>query len=233
METDHNIEYLAIDERWAIFSTNSLDEHIQKNVVRGVFHKNVPKDVMDDFKTIEYQQVYSYFHWPLMDEALNKGLRLLEMAIKLKAQESGIALKTPDAKPREKSFNQLINEVCKGEPLTQLRETIHHLRNIRNFTTHRDSNSYLGGTGGMVKRNLMRLVNLINDLFQDSELLKVNLSSEKVERILFEKAYLDRYTIFPPLTKDDFVNEAQWTYEENKYMDKLWQNMTQGRPTIS
>lgn len=233
MEADKYSEYLAIDERWAIFETNSFEEHIHINVVKGVFDKSVPEDVISDFKTIEYQQVYSYYHWPLMDEALNKGLRLLEMAIKLKAKESGIALKTPDAKPREKSFNQLINEVCKGEPLIQLKETIHHLRNIRNFTIHKDSNSYLGGTGGMVKRNLMGLVNLINDLFLDPEELKVKLISEKAERELFVKDFLDRLIISPPLTKYDFANEAQWAYEQNKYMDKLWLSRTQGLPVIS
>jgi hypothetical protein len=226
-------EYLAIDERWAIFSTNSLDDHIHKNVVRGIFDKNVPKDIVDDFKTIEYQQVYSYYHWPLMDEALNKGLRLLEMAIKLKAAQSGIALKTQEAKPREKRFNQLINEVCKMEPLTQLKETIHHLRSIRNFTTHKDSNSYLGGMGGLVKRNLMRLVNLINDLFLDPEELRVKLISEESDRALFVKDYLDRLTTSLPVTKDLFTNEAHWAYEEEKYMDKLWQSMTQGLPVIS
>ncbi|WP_157359712.1 hypothetical protein [Algoriphagus mannitolivorans] len=224
---------MAIDERWVIFNTNSLEEHIHKNVVKGIFHKHVPKDIVDDFKTIEFQQVYSYYHWPLMDEALNKGLRLLEMSIKLKAKESGIALKTPDSKPREKSFNHLINEVCKGEPLTQLKETIHHLRNIRNFTTHKDSNSYLGGIGGMVNRNLMRLVNLINDLFLDSEELKVKLISEEAERALFVKDFLESLTMTPPLTKELFANEAEWAYEEKKYMDNLWLSMTQGLPVIS
>lgn len=233
MRTVQYREYIAIDERWAIFSTDSLEEHIQKNVVRGIFHKDVPKDIVEDFKTIEYQQVYSYYHWPLMDEALNKGLRLLEMAIKLKAEESRLALKTLDAKPREKSFNLLINEVCKMEPLIQLKETIHHLRKIRNFTTHKDSNSYLGRTGGMVKRNLMCLVNLINDLFLDPEELKVKLISEEAERALFVKDYLDRLTTSPPDTKVLYTNEAHWAYEENKYMDKLWLSMTQGLPIIS
>lgn len=233
MEKDKYREYLAIDECWAIFNTNSLDEHIHKNVVKGVFHENVPKDILDDFKTIEYQQVYSYYHWPLMDEALNKGLRLLEMAIKLKAKESGIELKTLDAKPREKSFNQLINEVCKMEPLTQLKKTIHHLRDIRNFTTHKDSNSYFGGMGGLVKRNLMRLVNLINDLFLNPEELKLKLISEEAERALFVKDYLDRLSTSLPDTKDLFTDEAHWAYEENNYMDKLWLSMTHGLPVIS
>jgi hypothetical protein len=232
METDRYREYLAIDERWAIFSTDSLEEHIQKNVVRGIFYLNVPKDIVDDFKTIEYQQVYAYYHWPLMDEALSKGLRLLEMTIKLKAKELQIPLRTSGLKPKDKSFNQLINEVCKGEPLIQLKETIHHLRNIRNFTTHKDSNSYLGGMGGLVKRNLMGLVNLINDLFLNPEELKVKLISEKAERELFVKDFLDRLIISAPLIKDDFANEAQWAYEEEKYMGKLWLRMTQGLPVI-
>lgn len=130
---------------------------------------------------------------------------------------------SPVYPPRDKNLNQLINEVCSDKPLIQLRETIHHLRNIRNFTTHKNSNSILGRTGGMVRRNLIRLVNLINDLFQDSEALKVDLSSEKVKRILFEKAYLDRLTVCPPLTKDLLADEAQWAYEETKYQRMIIQ----------
>lgn len=221
MDASQNIEYLGVDERWEIFGTNSLEEHIQKNVVRGVFEKNVPKDIVDDYKTIEYQQVYSYYHWPLLDEALNKGLRLLEMAIKLKAKESGIALKSYAVKPKEKRFSQLIDEVCKEEPLLQLKETIHHLRNIRNFTIHKEANSYFGGLGGLVRRNLQRLVNLINDLFQDPEVLKFNLLSEKAESLLFVDTYLGTLTISPPLIKEDFKNEALWAFEEMKYKRML------------
>ena len=223
MEVGKHIAYLEIDDRWAIFSTNSMDEHIQNNVVKGVFGKAVPKDIIGDFKTIEYQQVYAYYHWPLMDEALSKGLRLLEMAIKLKAKELEIPLGTAGLKPKDKNFNQLINEVCSVEPLVHLKETIHHLRNIRNSTTHRDSNSYMGGMGGLVKRNLMRLVNLINDLFLDPEELKVKLTSEKAERELFVKDYLDSLTISPPLTKELYANEAEWAYEKEKYHRMVWQ----------
>jgi hypothetical protein len=233
METSQNNKYLAVDDRWAIFSTNSMEEHIHKNVVKGVFDKNVPKDIVDDFKTIEYQQVYSYYHWPLMDEALNKALRLLEMSIKLKAKQLDISLKKQDSKPLDKSLNHLINEVCANEPLIELRETIHHLRNLRNQTTHKDSDSYMGGTGGMVKRQLMRLVNLINDLFLDPEELKVKLISEKTERELFVNNYLDSLILSPPLTKDILVNEAIWAWEKNKYMDKLWLSMTKGLPVIT
>ncbi|WP_339880602.1 hypothetical protein [uncultured Algoriphagus sp.] len=233
MEAGKYSEYLKIDDRWAIFSTNSMEEHIQKNVIQGVFDKAVPKDIIGDFKIIEYQQVYAYYHWPLMDEALSKGLRLLEMAIKLKAKELSISLKTQDSRPRDKNFNQLINEVCKGEPLIQLKETIHFLRGLRNITTHKESDSYLGGTGGMVKRQLMRLVNLINDLFLNPDELKVKLVSKKAERELFVKNYLESLIISPPATKDLFANEAEWGYEENKYMNKLWLSMTQGLPIIS
>lgn len=233
MEASQDKTYLAIDDRWEIFGTNSIDEHIHKNVVKGVFDDTIPKEIIGDFKTIEYLQVYAYYHWPMMDEALSKGLRLLEMAIKLKAKELEIPLRTSGEKPKDKNFSLLIREVCADEPLIQLRETIHHLRNIRNRTTHRESHYYLGGTGDIIKRNLMRLVNLINDLFLDPEELKVKLISEEAERALFVKNYLDRLTISPPLTKENFTDVAEWAFEEKKYMDKLWENKIKGLPVIS
>jgi len=221
MEASQSTEYLASDDRWVIFDTNSIEEHIQKNVVKGVFEKSVPVDIVTDFKTIEYVQVYAYYHWPLMDEAMSKGLRLLEMAIKLKAKELGIPLRSSGLKPRDKNFNQLINEVCIEEPLIQVRETIHFLRGLRNMTIHRDSDSYIGGTGGLIIRNLMRLVNLINEMFLDPEKLKVKHISEKPERELFIKNYLGSLIISPPFMKEDFVNEAEWAFEVDMYKRKL------------
>jgi hypothetical protein len=232
MEANQEKTYLAVDDRWAIFGTNSIDEHIHKNVVKGVFDDTVPKEIIGDFKTIEYLQVYSYYHWPMMDEALSKGLRLLEMAIKLKAKELEIPLR-PRLKPKDKNFSLLIREVCAEEPLIQLRESIHHLRDFRNILTHMDSNDFVGGTGDIVKHNLMRLVNLINDLFLAPDELKSKLVSEKAERALFVKNYLDRLTISPPLTKDLFTGVAEWAFEEKKYMDKLWENKIKGLPVIS
>lgn len=233
MKANQDKTYFAVDDRWAIFGTNSIDEHIHKNVVKGVFDDTVPKEIIGDFKTIEYQQVYAYYHWPLMDEALSKGLRLLEMAIKLKAKDLEIPLRTTGLKPKDKNFNQLIREVCAEEPLIQLSETIHHLRSLRNILTHMDSNDFVGGTGGIVKRNLMRLVNLINDLFLAPEELKNKLDSEKASRAEFVKDYLDKLVPSPPFTKDFFAVDAHWAFEENKYMDKLWLKMTQGMPVIS
>ncbi|MCR9015723.1 hypothetical protein [Aquiflexum gelatinilyticum] len=233
MEANQEKTYLAVDDRWAIFGTNSIDEHIHKNVVKGVFDDTVPKEIIGDFKTIEYLQVYAYYHWPMMDEALSKGLRLLEMAIKLKAKELKIPLQNSGEKPKDKNFNQLTNEVCAEEPLIQLKETIHHLRNIRNILTHTDSNDFVGGTGDIVKRNLMRLVNLINDLFLAPEVLKSKLVLEKAERAVFVKNYLNRLTISPPFTKEHFMGIAEWAFEEKKYMDKLWENKIKGLPVIS
>lgn len=210
-------KYLEPDGLWKVFGTNSMEEHIEKNVVRGVFQKAVPEDVINDFKTIEYQQVNAYYHWQLMDEALNKGLRLLEMAIKLKAKELKIELTTSGAKPKDKSFNALINEVCKLEPLDQLKDHIHHLRNLRNLTTHKDSNSFIGGTGGMAQRTLMRLVNLINDLFLDPEQLKINLRLQSAAREFFVNHYMENLDIDPPHLKPAFLNEAHWEFEIARY----------------
>lgn len=217
MEKENSKEYLEPDNLWRVFGANSFEEHLQKNVVTGVFHFAVPEDIVNDFKTIEYQQVYAYHHWQLMDEALNKGLRLLEMAIKLKAKELKIELTTSGVKLRDKSFNTLINEVCKLEPLDQLKDHIHHLRNLRNLTTHKDSNSFIGGTGGMVQRTLMRLVLLINDLFTDSEQLKINLGLQSADREFFVNHYMENLDIDPPHLKPAFLSEAHWEFEIARY----------------
>lgn len=151
--------YYKPDDRWKMFGITKKELFEQQFVVKGCFHKGVPKDVKDAFITVEHLMAYAYYYWFLYDEAFNKALRLLEMAIKQKAKLKGIPL-------NNKSFDILINEICSESNNEQLKNSLHRARKIRNKQVHADSNSSSGLIGGK-DRNIKLFVNLLNELFLD------------------------------------------------------------------
>jgi hypothetical protein len=155
--------YYEPDDRWEMYSITNKEQFEQQFVVKGYFHAGVPNDVKDAFTTVEYLLAHSYYYWPMYDEAFNKVLRLLEMAIKQKAIKEGVQVKT-------KSFDKLIKEICKESYHDRLRNDLQRARKIRNDQVHADSNSYSGAIGGKGK-NIQLFVNIINELFRDENWL--------------------------------------------------------------
>lgn len=155
--------YYEPDDRWEMFGVTNKEQFEQQFVVKGYFHEGVPMDVKDAFTTVEYLLAHAYYFWPMYDEAFNKALRLMEMAIKQKAVQQGVLLKN-------KSFDKLINEICKESFNERLRNDLHRARKIRNNQVHAESNSYSGAIGGKVK-NIQLFVNIFNELFRDNDWL--------------------------------------------------------------
>lgn len=164
--------YYEPDDRWEMFGITNKEEFEQKYIVKGYFHEGVPKDVKDAFITVEYLMASAYYFWFLYDEAFNKALRLLEMAIKQKAKFKGIPL-------NNKSFDLLINEICSESYNEQLKNSLHRARKIRNKQVHADSNSSSGLIGGK-DRNIKLFVNLLNELFLDDSWQMVQFEKQEL-----------------------------------------------------
>lgn len=160
-------KYFVSDDRWAIVcSIQSRSEFINKYVVEGAFHSDVPMDVKDAFETIEYLQAHAYYSWQLYDEAFNKSLRVLEIAIKQKANQMKIPLinKQKNGKVWDKSLGALIDEICEKPQHQIFYDDLCRLRDLRNIQMHPDHYSFMGATG-RIKHNILLVVNLINMLF--------------------------------------------------------------------
>lgn len=151
--------YYEPDYRWEIYGITTKEQFEQQFVVKGFFHEGVPMDVKDAFTTVEYLQAHAYYFWPMYDEAFNKALRLLEMAIKQKAKLLKIPL-------NNKSFNKLINEICKESYNERLENALHRARKIRNNQVHAETNSYSGAMAGK-GNNIELFVTILNELFRD------------------------------------------------------------------
>jgi hypothetical protein len=172
--------YFKPDERWPIFGAKTLEEYIDKYVVKGKFHCNVHADIQDAWKTVEYLLAHAYYHWPMYDEGFKKALLIIEMAVKLKAKELGIALKEKSKKGKEfdRKLVDVINSVFNGEHYHTLKSDIHRARSIRNKQMHPDSNSYMGGMG-VIPSNLKLFVNIINAIFRDDKWHNKQLKTNK------------------------------------------------------
>lgn len=152
--------FLEPDERWAFFGCNSLEEYLAAYLVKGNFGVGVPLEVKEAFTTVEYLLAHAYYHWPMYDEGFNKALRILELAVKLKAKQSGIEHK------ENAPLKQLIDKILPHEQHQWLKTELQRARNIRNRQMHPKSNSYMGGTCALTK-NIKQIVCIINSLFFD------------------------------------------------------------------
>lgn len=154
---------------WNMFGINSKKEFVASYVIEGKFHKNVPEDISKSFVTVSYLLAHSYYHLPMFDEALSKALLIMEMAVKLKAEELGIDLKNKPNKKGErwnKNLSGLIDELCLEKSLEFLKSDFNRAREIRNHKMHPSRHSF-AGTMSYASPNSRLFVNILNLLFLD------------------------------------------------------------------
>ena len=159
--------YFEPDSRWENFEVSNREEYLYKFVIKGHFHKDVPGDILKDYKVVEYLMAHAYYYWPMYDEALNKVLRSIETALKIKAKMFGISLIERISKKGNKiykTFENLIDEIFIDGYNTELRDQLHRIRTIRNPEIHKDHSSFMGG---FTYQNMMIFVNILNDMFRD------------------------------------------------------------------
>lgn len=158
------MEFHEPDPTWDIWNCKSFEQYLEQYLVRGNFHKGVPKDVVDSFKTVENLIAHAYYHYPMYDEALSKVLRTLEMAARIKCKKLGI--RTESKKKNGQSspipFGQLITSITKAEPEKELKFSLDSFRHLRNSLMHPERNSYMGGLSIAA---IIRSVNSLNELF--------------------------------------------------------------------
>ncbi|MDO6605697.1 hypothetical protein [Arenibacter palladensis] len=183
---DSELPWYQPDSRWEIWGIDSKETFVVKFVVPGKFHSKVPRDIVAAFETVTYLMAHAYFYYPTYDEAMSKALLIMEMAIKLKAQELNIELKTPPNRKGDvydKKLYKIIEEVCENEHLKFLEADFNRAKNLRNAKMHPKKHTIMGAMG-FTNGNTMLFVNVINKLFLDKEELTY---IDKTETRLKEK----------------------------------------------
>jgi hypothetical protein len=174
------------DTRWDFYQISDEEEFAEKLVIEGVFHQEVPEDVIEAYETTEYLMAHSYYYWPMYDEAFHKVLLIIEMGIKLKAKQLDIPLfrRKKNGERWERQLSKIINDVCKEDYLGELKQKLDRSRGLRNMQVHPKQRSFSGPSGG-INRNIKYCVNLLNRLFRNKEWhLEQQRKTSKVERVI-------------------------------------------------
>lgn len=150
-------QYHTPDKRWTIWNANNYERFIKTFMVTGKFHDKVPSVLVDEYKVVERLLCYSYYHYPLLDEAFFKATRIFESAIKLRQKELGLPMK---------EFESLEKRIKKIEPFTSptVFQDWEKVRMIRNYFAHPEAGKLTGIT---VVRGFYQMVNIINLIFLD------------------------------------------------------------------
>lgn len=165
-------DYLIPDSRWEIYNFKGIEDYVDQVVLKGYFHKDVHEDVVKSFRRAEYMMVNAYYNWELFDEALKKCLFVLEMAIKLKAEEKNIDTYKVSKKGKKinKHLSQIINDICKGSYQSHFKRYLDKARELRNHFAHPEKHHFSGPNGNSIY--IMHIVNVLNRLFKDDEWLE-------------------------------------------------------------
>lgn len=151
--------YLA-EKIWDImYQFQSHEEFMSKFFVKGKFHKNVPTKVKKEFATVEKLIEFSYYHYPFLDEAYSKSLRIFESAIKLRLENLGYEIN------RFKSLGKLV-KMLKPHASEVFYNWWNATREVRNEIVHSNAGTILGIT---VLNKIPLIVNAINSIFLDKE----------------------------------------------------------------
>lgn len=160
-ETNNLMEetnYLEPDEIWKIFGVKSEKDFKGKYLLQGKFHSLVPEEIISDYKIVERLTYYSYFNYPLIDEAFSKSTRIFEASITLKLEMLG--LKKDRFETLTSKLNRL-KELCSNDLFEQWKIA----KKFRNDFAHREAGVLMGiSLINALKHNL----NLINSVFLES-----------------------------------------------------------------
>uniref|UniRef100_UPI00109D765C hypothetical protein n=1 Tax=Candidatus Ulvibacter alkanivorans TaxID=2267620 RepID=UPI00109D765C len=165
-------EYLKPVAIWDVFGISTQQEFVEKFVTKGIFHKNVPEKIVNDYHTVERLQFYSYYHYPLIDEAFGKSTRIFEASIDLKISELDIA---------KKGFESLNSKIKRLEAFTsgELHKKWLHAKEMRNMFAHHKA----GRLMGIVLLNAFKHnINMINSVFLGKkEIIRRSVSLENLK----------------------------------------------------
>lgn len=172
------MNYLAPDEIWEIFNVKSEDDFREKYLLMGKFHPLVPEIIIEEYKIVERLIYYSYFNYPLIDEAFAKSTRIFEAAVTLKLEILG--LKKDDFESLDSKLKRL-----KSSCSNDLFEQWSAAKKLRNAFAHREAGKLAGiFLMDAFKHNL----NLINSVFLESSAI-IN-KEKKLEDLLQQSRHL-------------------------------------------
>jgi hypothetical protein len=146
------------DKRWGIWNIRAHEDFVKNFMVSGKFHGKVPPQIVEEYNIVERLICYSYYHYPLIDEAFAKATRIFEIAVNLKLKELNI--------PKTKGYEPLNSKIKKIASYTSpsLITEWEKARKVRNIFAHPEPGKL---AGIIVVRGFYQMVNILNLMFID------------------------------------------------------------------
>jgi len=209
-----NYKYHLPAPIWSqVYQLHAHEEFMTKFFVKGKFHNSVPDDIVKDFTTVERLIEYSYYHYPFLDEAYSKSLRVFEAAIKLRLECLGYKIKGYE--PLNKLMKMLTPHTSEA-----FFTWWNGIREMRNEIIHSQSGTLLGIT---VLSKLPLMVNAINTVFLDKEFFdSVDLEFKKLSeqiKIFIGKPMVLNFDSDRYLIRDIFLS---FIFQKNGVKQSLW-----------
>lgn len=156
---EHISKFLEPDDIWWNFGAKTQEEFVEKFITKGKFHKNVPEKIKNDYQIVERLQFYSYYNYPLVDQAFAKSTRIFEASIDLKIVE---------LKMEKQGFEPLNSKIKRLENFTsnELHKKWVQAKEMRNLFAHHKAGRLMGVT---LLKAFKHNVNMINSIFLDKE----------------------------------------------------------------
>lgn len=182
--------FLKPDETWEVFGIKDQEDFVEKIVTRGKFHNKVPEKIKKDYLIVERLQFYSYYNYPLIDQAFGKSTRIFEASVDLKIIELGLG---------KEGFEPLWSKIKKLEQYSsnELHKQWTHAKEIRNLFAHHQAGRILGIT--LIKA-FKHFINMINSVFlekedileRENQIKEIKSKSKHLEKGLFILDYQDQ-----------------------------------------
>jgi hypothetical protein len=157
-------KYLIPDQRWNIWGIKSRDDFDEKVVTYGKFIEKVPEKIINDYSVVERLLWYSYYYYPLFDEALSKATRIFESAISQRIYDLEL-----DKQNKIKNLSQKIKKL-KPFVTDEVYLEWEKAREVRNLFAH----PIPGSLFGMVFGAPLQMVNIINCIFLEKKVFEKN-----------------------------------------------------------
>lgn len=177
------LKYHVPDSTWEAWDCDTFEKYLDKFLVQGKFHKNVPEDIVKSYKLVEHLIAHAWYCYPAMDDAFSKALLIVEMGVKMRCLQLGLPVtkKKINGGVFESRLSDLISEIKKAEPDKNIDVLLNWARLNRNNMAH--SSNYSFGVGAMV--NFHAIVSALNLLFLSNNTVKEQITeSQRVQEIL-------------------------------------------------
>lgn len=162
----HYNEAPEADGAWKSFGAKNKREFINQFFIPKNCHKDVPEQIIKELEFAEYLQAHSYYFYPMYGDAFSRLTRVFEMAVKTRYKQLGFSI-------GKKRLSKLIDKLTFNYP-DSFKRSLDWGRFMRNLNAHPEMTTMYGS---ILKLPLLRMTNIINDIFKEESFFNNNRDS--------------------------------------------------------